>query len=850
MTDPAPQEQHFVAAAAPRELTAEEVTFAVPAAELDFATTADLAISADWVGQERALAALELGLGVSHAGYNIYVCGLAGTQREQTLSALLTELTRNAPRPGDRVLVQNFQNRDRPRTFYLPAGRGKELRRDTQDLVEDVKRLLPETFRKETFEEEKEQLAERYGHEGEEIAKGLQQRAAEKGFALQPHPQGGIIFIPLKDGRPMEQEELQKLSEAEQADLRQREREVSREVKVMLRRQQALGRRLAREVKAAERRVAESVISPLVEEITQRYGAEVQHYLEEVREHMLDNLDSFREQPPAQGPFPFPGMFPGAAQDGSLIDYEVNVLVDNSVIVAAPVIVESSPAYKNLFGAVERMVDPSGKLVTNFTRIKAGSLLRAHGGVVVINALDALSEPLVWRSLKRCLKSGELEIEAYDPFALFAATTLKPEPIRISTRVVLTGPTELFQLLYFYDEDFGEIFKVRADFGYEVAEKQARPSFCAQVARIIRDEQLPPFTAAAVARLMEFGARLINDRRKLPSQWDPVSDVMREAAFWCRKEGHAEVDAPHVLRALEQRIFRLNRYEEKLRELIRDGTLLVDLDGAKVGQLNGLAVANIGGYEFGRPSRVTGAVSMGHQGIINIEREAQLSGRTHDKGVLIISGYLRHKYAQDFPLSLSASLCFEQSYSGIEGDSASSTELYALLSSLSGVPLRQDLGVTGSVNQWGEIQPIGGINEKIEGFFATCREVGLTGRQGVVMPVQNLENLVLRPPVIEAIQKHQFHIYPIRTIDEGLAVLTGFSAGAIGQEGTVHHLVSQRLRQMAEGLRHFGATPPAQAATSSPPPPPAPPAPPLGAPISIRQLDPTAAGLTRGENHE
>lgn len=825
-TDPTPQA--WSAAATPSELSAEQVTFTVPAAALPFATTAEIAVVPGWVGQERALAALELGLGVPHPGYNIYVCGLGGTQREQALATLLAELTHAFSRPGDRVLVQNFQNRDRPRTFYLPAGQGKELRRALQELVEDLARALPETFRKETFEEEKERLAEHYGHEGEEIAKALQQRAAEKGFALQPHPQGGIVFIPLKDGRPLAPEELQKLTEADQDGLRQRERELSREVKSMLRRQQALGRRLAREVKAAERRVAADVINPLLEEIGQRYGNEVQQYLTELRDHVLDNLDDFREQPQAPVPFPFAGM-PGA-RETALIDYEVNVFVDNSAVTAAPVIVEPSPTYKNLFGAVERMVDPSGKLVTNFTHIKAGSLLRAHGGCIVINALDALSEPLVWRALKRCLKSGELEIEAYDPFALIATSALKPEPIRISTRVILTGPAELFQLLYFYDEEFGEIFKVRADFGYEVGDREARASFCTQVARIVREEQLPPFTAAAVAGLMEFGARLVNDRRKLPSQWDPVSDVMREAAFWCRKQDGHEVDAAHVRQALEQRIFRLNRYEEKLREFIRDGTLLVDLDGSKVGQVNGLAVANIGGYEFGRPSRVTAAVSMGSQGIINVEREAQMSGRTHDKGVFIVSGYLRRTYAQDFPLSLSASLCFEQSYSGIDGDSASSTELYALLSSLSGVPLRQDLGVTGSVNQWGEIQPIGGINEKIEGFFATCLEVGLTGRQGVVMPIQNVDNLVLRPPVIEAIGRRQFHLYPIRTIDAGLEVLTGVKAGSVSEEGSIHHLVAQRLRHLAEGLRHFAATPPAAPsppATSPldapvPPPPPTP----------------------------
>lgn len=804
-------------AAAPRELTADEVAFSVPAEGLGFGTTAEIELLPDWVGQERALAALELGLGVGHAGYNIYVSGLGGTEREPTLAALLTELTRNFPRPGDRVLVQNFQNRDRPRAFYLSAGQGKQLRRDLQELVDDLKQLLPETFRKETFEEEKEQLAERYGHEGEEIAKGLQQRAAEKGFALQPHPQGGILFIPLKNGHPMEPSELEKLSEADQNDLRQRERELSREMKTMLRRQQALGRRLAREVKAVERRVAADVITPLIEEIAQRYeSTDVQRYLTDVREHMLDNLDAFREPQQQAAAFPFPGMFAGSPESG-LTDYEVNVLVDNSSTSAAPILVEASPTYKNLFGAVERMVDPSGKLVTNFTRIKAGSLLRAHGGCIVVNAMDVLSEPMVWRALKRCLKSGELEIEAYDPFALFATSTLKPEPIRIATRVVLTGPGELFQLLYFFDEEFQQIFKIRAEFGFEVDADGARRNVIAQAARVIRAEGLPPFSAAAVARVLEYGARLVNDRRKLPSQWDELADVLREAAFWARKGRHDTVDVSHVEQALEQRIFRLNRVEEKLRELIHDAVILVDVDGSRVGQVNGLAVLNIGGYEFGRPSRVTAAVAMGNQGIINIEREAQLSGRTHDKGVLIISGYLRHVYAQDFPLSLSASICFEQSYSGIDGDSASSTELFALLSSLSGVPLRQDIAVTGSVNQWGQIQPIGGVNEKIEGFFATCQAVGLTGRQGVVLPIQNLDNLVLRPQVTTAIRQGQFHLYPIGSVDEGLEVLTGRRAGSVSESGTIHSLAAQSLRRLADGLRQFAPQPPATAAAAPAP---------------------------------
>lgn len=801
-----------VPAKLPQPLSPEEAAFVVDPKSLGFETTDEVQLLPEWFGQERALAALELAVNVNDSGFNVYVVGLAGTQREQKLGELLREFTRNKPVPGDRVLVQNFRNRDRPHAFYLPAGQGRQLRRDMQELVEDLQRLLPETFRQETFEEEKEQLAERFGKEGEEIARELEERAAARGFALQPHPQGGVLFIPLKpSGEPMSPQELERLSPDEQEELRRREREVARELKAMLRKQQALGRRLAREVKAIERRVAAEVVAPLIEEIAQRYQSpEVRQYLLDVREHILDHLDLFREPVKElatlspQFPFPFP-ISPAAFLESAFTDYEVNVLVDNSESTGAPVIVETSPTYKNLFGAVERIVDPFGKLVTNFTRVQGGSLLRAHGGCIVINVVDILSEPLVWRALKRCLKSGQLEIEAYDPFALLATTTLKPEPMQVSTRVVLVGPAEVFQLLYFLDEEFHDIFKIRADFGYEADAEALRDRFVSQVARVVREEGLQPFEASAVARLIEYGARLVGDRRKLPSQFSEVADVMREAAFWARQDNALRVQGSHVRKAIEQRIFRLNRVEEKIRELVRDGVLLLDLVGTRVGQVNGLAVLNVGGYDFGRPSRVTAAVSMGSQGIINIEREAQLSGRTHDKGVLILTGYLRRTYAQDFPLSLTASICFEQSYTGIDGDSASSTELFAILSALSGLPLRQDLAVTGSVNQWGEVQPIGGINEKVEGFFATCCAVGLTGTQGVVLPAQNVKELVLRPEVVEAIQQGRFHLYPIRTIDEGIEILTGVKAGSVNEPGTVHALVLQRLRRLAEGLRRFEA---------------------------------------------
>jgi predicted ATP-dependent protease len=794
-----------------KELRPDELRFPVPSEQLGFRTTEDVAVKGDWLGQERALASLELGLTVRHAGFNVYVCGLSGTHREKDLAELLRRFTNGLPTPGDRVLVQSFQNPDRPRALYLPNGCGARLRDDMRELVDDLREILPKTFRDETFEEEKEKLAERFGTQGEEINKKLAEHAEQAGFALQPGPGGQIVFVPLKDGQPMKAEELEALSPQEQEELRKSQREVGREVKAVLRQQQTLMRRLGREVKEAERRVANEVVKPLIEELKQRYQQnDVAAYLDEVHAHIVDNLSEFQEQPQRPPMLPFlPGVGGGPEADPKL-NYAVNVLVDNTGAEGAPVIVEPWPTYKNLFGAVERMVDPHGRLVTNFTRVVAGSLLRAHGGCIVINLRDVLSEPLVYRALKECLRTGQLEIEAYDPFALWATSTLKPEAMAIDVRVVLTGPDLFFEMLYFLDDEFREIFKVRADFGFETDREQARANFVSQVARIAKEEGLPPFHAGAVARLLEEAARGVGDRRKLPSQWGDLADTMRESAFWARKHGRTAVESADVEEAVRQRTFRLDRVEAKIRELIRDKVLLVDVEGERVGQVNGLAVLNQAGYQFGRPSRITAVVSMGAGGVIAVDREAKLSGKTYDKAVLIITGYLRHKYAQGFPLGLSASLSFEQSYTGIDGDSASAAEVFALVSALSGVALRQDVAVTGSVNQFGEIQPVGGLNEKVEGFFYACREVGLTGRQGVILPAQNVDNLILAHDVVGAVEEGRFHLYPISTVDQGLEILTGVKAGAIDEEGTIHRLAVGRLREMAEGMRRFAAAPKAE----------------------------------------
>lgn len=791
-----------IAAPSAQRLSAEALDLNVDSQQLAFVTTDDVQLTADWYGQERALAALELGLRVRHPGYNIYVCGLTGIHREKMVVDLLQRFRDGQPAPGDRVLVQNFRNPDRPRALLLPRGWGRRLQADMQDLLRDLRRLLPEAFRKETFEEEKERISEKFGEQGDAINHQLADKAEAAGFALQLGPAGQIAFTPIREDRPMTEAEIGALTDEEREALRQKHRELQREVKSVLRQHQQLLRQLGREVKQIERRVASEAVAPSIDEVAEKYPSdEVKRYLEEVRQHVLEHLSDFQEQPPAAMMPPFMTM---PTEDELFVDYQVNVLVDNSDNEGTPIIVEPAPTYRNLFGAVERMVDRHGRLVTNFTRVTAGSLLRAHGGCIVIPIVSALMEPFVWRWLKQCLKQQELEIEGYDPFSMFTTSALKPEAMHLDTRVVLVGPTEVFQMLYFYDDEFREIFKIRAEFGYEATGNEAQRNCIAEVARIAKTEGLLPFEAGAVRILLRQSARWVEHRDKVPSQWSELGDLMREAAFWAVKRTAATVAAADVERALDERAFRLNRTETKLRELIREGTLLLDIDGARVGQVNGLAVINLGGYEFGRPSRITASVSLGAAGVVAVDREAQMSGHTFDKAVLIITGYLRHMYAQNFPLALSASLAFEQSYSGIEGDSASAAEIFALISSLAGVPMRQDLAVTGSVNQFGAIQPIGGINEKVEGFFAVCKEVGLTGRQGVVLPIQNVDNLVLGREVHEAIRNGTFHLYPIASIDAGLEVFSGIAAGDTRTPGSVHYLAYRRLRRMARRLRAFG----------------------------------------------
>ena len=791
--------------AIPQELTAEQARRRADLSAVAFRTTADLEPLITMVGQERAVQALHLGLGVPQQGYNIFVSVLAGSGARAQVEGLLHEKAATLPTPGDWVYVQNFRSPDQPQALALDPGQGQRLRQDMERLVAHIRETLPKAFRQEAFEREQRELGEKYEREIRQIQETFSRMARDNGFGIQADASGNVAFLPLQGDRSMTPEELEGLSADQRQDLDRRQNQIVQEFRSVMLRQRQLMQQLATEIREIERNFSAQLIAPLVAELKQRHPQErVQRYLDAVQEDMLAHLERFKDGGP-QAPAGAPPWLPPPSERELFLDYSVNVVVDNSEIQGGPVLVEDTPSYKNLFGTIERIVDPHGRVVTNFSRIKAGSLLRASGGYVLLNMEDALTEPMVWKTLKRTLQSNRIQIETYDPFAFFTVSALQPEAIPIQTKVVVMGHPSLYYLLYFNDSDFGRIFKVRADFVEEMdntATHQA--SYAHFIAGLCRQEGLRHFDRSGVEAILEYGMRTISDQQKLASQLGVLADLVREASYTAGQASTDTVSRSHVEQALQARIFRANHYEERLREFIQSGTILIDTSGSHVGQINGLSVLQLGDHSFGRPSRVTVTTSMGTSGIVNIEREAKLSGSTHDKGVLILSGYLRQMYAQDKPLTLSASLCFEQSYGGIDGDSASSTELYALLSRLADLPLRQDLAVTGSVNQRGEVQAIGGVNEKIEGFFDVCAQHGLTGQQGVLIPQANVHNLMLRQDVVEAIRAGRFHVYPITHIDQGLALLTGVPAGDTTTAGTVHYLANARLQKLAQDIAAFG----------------------------------------------
>ena len=759
------------------------------------------------IGQERAVRALRFGLDIKERGFNIYVAGLPGTGRTTAVKDFLEEIAKTKPVPSDWCYVNNFRNSYEPRAIRLPPGKGEELQKDMKDFVDEARRELPKAFESEDYATKREATVRSIDEEKRKLLTKLNKRAQEEGFLLQSTPVG-LLIIPVMEGRPLSDKELIALSPQMKEEIQKRRDKLSAELRSAMRRLKDLERKVNEELQKLNREVALYTIGHLVADLTEKYKEfpDVSTYIDEVRDDILENLTQFIKEPkvPPQLPFPVPWI-----RELPFRKYEVNVIVDNSDLRGAPVIMELNPTYQNLFGRIEKEAQ-FGVLTTDFTMIRGGSLHKANGGYMVLPAEEILRNLFSYDSLKRALMNERITIEeAGERLGFITTKGLRPEPTPLSVKVVLIGNPLLYQRLYALDMDFKELFKVKADFDTSMdrTEENMR-KYAAFVCTFCRKENLKHLDASGVAKIIEHGSRLAADQEKLSTRFAEVADIIREANFYATQEGSNHVTASHVKKAIEEKVYRSNLIQEKIRELIEREILLIDTEGEAVGQVNGLSVMSLGDFSFGAPSRVTASIGLGREGIIDIQREAKLGGPIHTKGVMILSGYLAEKYAQDKPLSLSTRLVFEQSYGMVEGDSASSTELYAILSALSGTLIKQAIAVTGSVNQKGEVQAIGGVNEKVEGFFEVCKAKGLTGQQGVLIPESNAQNLMLKEEVVEAVRAGKFHLYPVKTIDQGIEILTGAKTGVRRPDGTfeggtINYRVDKHLREMAERLKEF-----------------------------------------------
>lgn len=760
------------------------------------------------IGQERATRSLDFGLGIKELGFNIYVAGLHGTGRTTAVKRFLKEVAKEKTVPEDCCYVNNFREPYRPRALRLPPGRAKDFQALMKGLVEAAQRELARAFESEEYAVKKEQTVKALQRKREELFADINERARKEGFMIQPTPIG-LLTIPLREGKPLSDEEYHALGPDEQREISQKQEELQAELKTAIRQARGLEKSVRDELRKLDQEAALYVLEPLIEDLKEKYQdlPEVVAYLEEARDDILENLSQFRAEPQDEPSLPIP--IPGGRKL-PFREYQVNVLVDNSELEGAPVVTELNPTYNNLFGRIEKEAQ-FGALITDFTMIREGSLHRANGGYLVLPAEEVLRNIFSWDSLKRALRNKEIAIEeAGERLGFMTSKSLRPEPIPLDVKVVLIGQPMLYHLLHALDEDFSELFKVKADFDTRMdrTEENVR-DYAAFVCTVCEEEKLEHLESSALARIVEHGSRLAEDQEKLSTRFGEIADIIREASFYASQEEASYVSAGHVRKAIEEKFYRSNLLQERIVEMIKRRTLMIDVTDEAVGQVNGLSVTSLGDISFGRPNRITVSIGLGREGLIDIEREAKLGGPIHTKGVMILAGYLADKYAEDKPISLSGRLVFEQSYSGVEGDSASSTELYALLSSLSGLPIKQSIAVTGSVNQKGEVQAIGGVNEKIEGFFEVCKVKGLTGKQGVIMPESNVKNLMLKEEVVEAVKEEKFHIWPVETIDEGIEILTGVKAGQRGENGTfeaatVNYLVDKRLRELAETMREFG----------------------------------------------
>jgi lon-related putative ATP-dependent protease len=789
-----------------KPLSIEELYQCCDPSVFAFNTTEELPDTVETIGQERALRAIDFGLNLEDSGFNIFMLGENGTGKMTTIKAILSRKAADEPVPSDWCYVYNFGDPDMPLAISLPPGSASVFHKDMDELVKTLRAEIPKIFESKEYEKQKNRIMEEFQKKQKELFSALEEEAKDKGFSIRKSVSGLMIVPVKKTGEPLTEDEYEALDENTKAKIDEIGKSLQERLNDVVREVREGEKGLKTLLADLEREAALSAVGHLMDELKHKYQdhERITSYLNEVTEDILEHLDDFKAQEEQTPPLPFMRM---QKTEPTFTRYMVNVLVNNRETKGAPCIYESNPTYFNLLGRLEYKFQ-YGMASTDFSLIKAGSLHRANGGYIVINVLDLLRSMFSYDALKRSIRNKEIKIEdIWEQYRMISTTTLRPEAIPLSVKVILVGTPYLYYLLYSLDEDYRELFKVKADFDNRMdSTADTVQKYASFVASTSRKEGALPFDRTGVAKIVEYGARLAGHRKKLSSQFSEVTDLIRESNYWAKQAGSPLVRDEHVEKALQEKVYRNNRIEERIQEMIVEGTIIVDTEGERVGQINGLAVLDMGDYMFGKPSRITAKTYTGKAGVINIERETKMSGKIHEKAILIITHYINSTFARKKPISFSASITFEQLYDMVEGDSASCAELYVILSSLAGVPLRQNLAITGSMDQYGDVQPIGGVNEKIEGFFDLCKVRGLDGSQGVVIPKKNVHNLMLKKEVVDAVKKGKFAIYSISRVEEGIELFTGMQAGEMKEdftwpEGTLNHLIMKRLEEISQAFK-------------------------------------------------
>lgn len=788
-----------------KELKPEELRWKCDPNIFDFESTEEIDPIEGIIGQERALKAIRMGVDLRSPGYNIYIAGLSGSGKATTVKQMLEKISSDCPRLYDYAYVNNFHDSDQPLLIKFHKGQAKEFKQDLNAAIEVLKQRIPIALESELYLSRKKNIVEEYNQKEQELMDAFDKELRKKGFSLGQIRVGEQIrpdIIPLIDGQPVpvfQLEELIKQNKLTKENAQQIILDYNShqpKLQVIFKKGLKISQEFQEKLQQLEKESAEVIVLGIFEGLKEKYNSNsALEHLNLVEENILDNIQIFKGVKP-EGEMTQEGMFIDYFRD-----YDLNIILDNSDTNECPVIIETNPTYINLFGTIEKVNDGKGNWYSDFTNIKSGSMLRANGGYLVLNVMHLFEEPGVWKSLKRVLTYNKLEIQESPYHFSMSATSLKPQPIDIDTKVILIGSQMIYAYLSEREYDFKKMFKVKADFDYEILRSdKVLVEYAHVVKKLIKQEKLKEFDKSAIAYLLEISAILAGRQSKLTLRFSQIADIAREASFWAADDGFNVVSAAHIEKAYQLARERHGMLEDKVTEMFENKTFLIDTDGERVGQINGLAVYNADFYSFGRPTRITATVSLGSGTIINVEREAGMSGRHYNKGVLIISGYFKETFGQDQPLSFNANLVFEQSYGMVDGDSASCTEIFALLSTLSGLPIKQSIAVTGSLNQKGDVQPIGGVNEKIEGFYDICKLNGLTGKQGVIIPIQNINDLMLREDIIEAVKKNNFHIYPITRVEEGIEILTGVKAGNKTDKGydagTVFDKVEKKIQEL------------------------------------------------------